>query len=416
MKKKIKKICSLFLINLLLLAVGCGKVPDSRETETSEGQAEEYVIGVAVFDPDNTEMNMFMNYYKNYLEEGFPVKFYFSEALSTAEDENNFVRAMKKEGANGIISFYGLDLPGTVEVCQEEKLYYVLGSGTVSEESFNAVKDNPWFLGTVGPKSEEEYQAGVNMAQTFVDKDSNNFLLMTGGSSSGNFMHSSRSKGVLETLAYGKNFRISDMDELVQTSENQKIENEDGTASITLCPGYMESEEGLKNLECALAEGNYDTVLCTYGINTVLNQMNSKEKEQGTNIKIGVIDCFSEENTEAIREEDIQGNSQIDYVEGKYASMVGPAFAMLYNAFTDHKEANSNDREALRLYQGFWEAKNKEEYLELFDYTQGIYENAYDCDDLMSVIKVYNQDTTPEKLKKLAEAYKVEDIEKRIQK
>ena len=49
---------------------------------------------------------------------------------------------------------------------------------------------------------------------------------------------------------------------------------------------------------------------------------------------VGAIDSFSEQNFEIFKEKDQFGNPPIDYVCGKYASMAGPAFAMIYNAIT----------------------------------------------------------------------------------
>ena len=129
---------------------------------------------------------------------------------------------------------------------------------------------------------------------------------------------------------------------------------------------------------------------------------------------VGAIDSFTEENFEAIKTKDSFGNPPIDYVEGKYASMAGPAFAMLYNAVSGYPEANSEDGGAIRLYQGFWVAKSREEYIELYGYTTGIYENAYSCEDLMQVIRVFNEEASPQALKELTEAYTVEDVKARI--
>lgn len=100
--------------------------------------------------------------------------------------------------------------------------------------------------------------------------------------------------------------------------------------------------------------------------------------------------------------------------KGKYASIAGPAFAVMVNAITGHAEANDAGNGSVRLYQGFWKAETRKEFLELYGYTTGIYENAYSCEDLMQVMKVYNEDTTPEDLKALTEAYTVEDVKERI--
>ena len=69
---------------------------------------------------------------------------------------------------------------------------------------------------------------------------------------------------------------------------------------------------------------------------------------------------------------------------------------------------------AARLYQGFWTATNEKDYEELYGYATGIYENAYSCDDLQGVIKVFDDSAAPEKFKELTESYSVEDAKARI--
>ena len=66
------------------------------------------IIGVAVYDPDRAELAMFMNYYRDYIAEGFPVEFYFSDRLTSGEEEQDFIRSVKKQGAEGTeINFPG---------------------------------------------------------------------------------------------------------------------------------------------------------------------------------------------------------------------------------------------------------------------------------------------------------------------
>ena len=129
---------------------------------------------------------------------------------------------------------------------------------------------------------------------------------------------------------------------------------------------------------------------------------------------VGAIDSFSEQNFEIFKEKDSFGNAPIDYVRGKYASMAGPAFAMIYNAITGSADAVKEDGEAVRLYQDLWTAKSEEEYIELYGYATGIYENAYSCDDLMEVIRQFDADTYPQKFKELTEASDLESVKERI--
>ena len=149
-------------------------------------------------------------------------------------------------------------------------------------------------------------------------------------------------------------------------------------------------------------------------VNTIKGQIADKEKDQNSNIMVGAIDSFSEQNFEIFKEKDQFGNPPIDYVRGKYASMAGPAFAMIYNAITGTPDVVKENGEAARLYQKLWTAKTEKEYVELYGYATGIYENAYSCDDLMEVIGQFTEDADPESFRELTEASDVESAKERI--
>ena len=412
MKLKTFKVLGFLLLVLAVFAVGGKKVSAGAE----DGDIQ-YTIGVVVYNQDSPEMNMFMNYYRDYIQQGFPVKFYFSGSISSADDEIAFIRAMKLQGVKGIISFYGQDIQKIVEACDEEEMYYVLGSGSISDEDYEKVKNSFYFLGSVGPDAKADYEAGYNMADYFADADTSSYIVLTGGASVGNYMHLQRSIGVLEVLAEKEGLSYSeDVEKLAASEETTVVDSGKDDISITICPGYMTTPKGINNLKHAFVDGNYDAVLCTFNVDEIMKTITSKEEEQNSNIKVGTVDCFSQENHDAVNSEDSFENPKIDYVAGKYASMGGPAFAILYNAMSGYPEANTDDADSntVRLYQGFWSASDKDTFNELYGYTQDIYENAYSCADLMEVIKAYTTDTTPDKLKVLTEAYKVEDVEKRI--
>lgn len=412
MKLKTFKVLGFLLLVLAVFAVGGKKVSAGAE----DGDIQ-YTIGVVVYNQDSPEMNMFMNYYRDYIQQGFPVKFYFSGSISSADDEIAFIRAMKLQGVKGIISFYGQDIQKIVEACDEEEMYYVLGSGNISDEDYEKVKNSFYFLGSVGPDAKADYEAGYNMADYFTDADTSSYIVLTGGASVGNYMHLQRSIGVLEGLAEKEGLSYSeDVEKLAASEETTVVDSGKDDISITICPGYMTTPKGINNLKHAFVDGNYDAVLCTFNVDEIMKTITSKEEEQNSNIKVGTVDCFSQENHDAVNSEDSFENPKIDYVAGKYASMGGPAFAILYNAMSGYPEANTDDADSntVRLYQGFWSASDKDTFNELYGYTQDIYENAYSCADLMEVIKAYTTDTTPDKLKVLTEAYKVEDVEKRI--
>ena len=377
-----------------------------------------HTIGVILYDPDSAEMEMFADYYRDYIAEGFPVNFIFSGKVADSEAEKAFITEAKAEGAEGIISFAGYadGLQDVIKTCEKEEIYYALGSNTVSDENYEAIKDNPWYMGSVGPDLETVYQAGCDMAEFFLEKGARNIVIMSGGAVSGNRLHQVRTWGMLNTLEEKAGLVLNqEAEELSKTETVTQLSDQDGNIHVTICPGYTEMDgDGLANLETAFAEGDCDTLMSAFHAATYLDKISDKEKEQNSNIMVGAIDSFSEQNFEVFQEKDSFGNTPIDYVRGKYASMAGPAFAMIYNAITGNSDAVEEDGEAVRLYQNLWTAKTEDEYIELYGYATGIYENAYSCDDLMQVIRQFNEDANPQSFRELTEASDVESAKERI--
>ena len=408
-----KRILSLMISGTLLLGMQ-STVLAAAETY-SDGEV--HTIGVVLYDPNSSEMEMFADYYRDYIEEGFPVKFIFSGKVTSAEEEEDFIKRAKVQGAEGIISFGGFadGLQDIVETCERNELYYALGSNNVSDENYELIKNNPYYMGSVGPELEAVYEAGCDMTEYFLDKGAKNIVIMSGGAASGNRFHQVRTWGMLNTLEEKAGLVLTeDAETLSSTDKLTELSDEEGNLKVTICPGYTEDGDGLANLEAVFGEGDCDTLMSAFHVSTYLDKISAKEKEQNSNIMVGAIDSFSEQNFEIFKEKDSFGNPPIDYVRGKYASMAGPAFAMIYNAITGTPEAVEENGEAVRLYQNLWVAKTQEEYVELYGYATGIYENAYSCDDLMEVIGQFNEDANPEAFKELTEASDVESAKERI--
>lgn len=421
MRKKGRNIITgILAIFLLFLAMtACSKRMqanggrDSRKVDAEKGEV--YTIGVCVYSQEDPEMRMFMDYYRDYIAQGFPVKFYFSDKISSSEDELEFISSMEKQGAQGIISFYGLDPAVAARRCEEAGMYYMLGSGTISEENYQGAAESQWFLGTVGPDPDAEYEAGRTMGEYFAGKGLKSYLIVTVGAQKENFMHLSRAEGILDALEEKLNLQYGGSEDALYTSEqNTVLETGNDEISITLCPGYLSSDAGVENLEAALKDGNYDAVLCTASLYGMMDKVLAKENSQNLDIQIGIVDCFSTENAQLVKADDAFGNPKLNYVAGKYASMIGPAFAIMYNAVTGHPEVNSSDGKAVKYYQGFWTAKGRSEFLEYYSYTQDQYENAYSNKDLMDVIYEFNEETSAEDLETLTEKCTVDDVKERI--
>ena len=81
---------------------------------------------------NNAEVRAFRNYLENYIDITFLVDFIYSTGILSAEDEITFIKELRKQGVEGIISFLSTDLEQVLPVCEEYGTYYVRGSGTIS--------------------------------------------------------------------------------------------------------------------------------------------------------------------------------------------------------------------------------------------------------------------------------------------
>lgn len=398
----------------LCLALLCGC---SAESAVENEEANNHIVGLALYSQTDPEQKMFFDYYRNYIAASFPVEFLAPETISSTEEEIAFLRAAKEQGAQGIISFYGLGLREIVAACEELELYYVLGSSSISDEDFNAVKDNPWFLGVIGPDSQEEFQAGTVMAETFLEQGASSFLIVSGGAGMENFMHRTRVMGMLTALqeqlglTYGET-----VDSLASVTEITQVETGRDDVSIVISPGYLQTEEGLEHLRSCFAADDYDALLSAVSIIDAEDDLREEIASSGKELLVGVVDCFSEANYQLSAEKSAGGCSVLNFVQGKYASMVAPAFVAVCNAIEGDLDVVNPNGEAFRLYQTYWTAHSEEEYEELYGYTQSIYENAYSSVDLMSVIKAYNAEADFEQFRTLAESSDLESVRERLKK
>lgn len=278
-----KKILSLILCAALLN--GTQEMAWASAETYSEGEI--HTIGVAMYDPDSAEMEMFASYYRDYIEAGFPVKFIFSGKIADTQAECDFIDEAKANGAEGIISFAGFadGLQDVIKTCEKDEIYYALGSNSVSDENYEVIRDNPWYMGSVGPDLEAVYEAGCDMTEFFLDKGAGNIVIMSGGASVGNRLHQVRTWGMLNTLEEKAGLVLPESaEELSKTDKTTELTDKDGMVHVTICPGYTEGGNGLKNLEAVLSSGNCNTLMSAFHVSTYLDKISAKEKEQNRTV------------------------------------------------------------------------------------------------------------------------------------
>lgn len=398
MKKN--RLIAFLLVIILAVAVIAG-------CSSSQAPAKkELVFGVSVYNTEDAEVLSFRKYFEEYLGPAFDVSFIYSSSITETEDEIAFIRQLHEQGVPGIISFLSTDLDQVLAVTDELGMYYVRGSGSISSGMFDKACAHESFLGIIGPSSGMEYQAGKVMAgylTNAVATSATNYLIIAGGISVGNQMHVDRVLGMLDMIKGTYNLKLPDeVYDLASITEVTQVETGRSNVSITIFPGYLRGEN-LEALRKLIADNHYDVILGALSLNLVIPDVIEAEKAQGQNIRIGVVDSFTEPNYEWFNQLDEYGNPVIDIVIGKFSATVGPSFAAMYNACTGHADFLKPEGRPFRLYQDFWIATSAETYNDLYSRSINIYDNIYSTKALMEVMVEYNKDATFEDFRDLTE-------------
>ena len=400
---------------MIFTMAGCANNQKSSETLNTETSVVQetgntvHKIGVAVYSSTDDESRMFRDYYTNYIEKSFQVEFIYSSDIKDYKDEMAFVDSAKKEGCEGIISFITNDLSEIVKYCAKKDMYYMLGSGTQSNDEFDMVKNEENFLGVIGPSVENESEAGQKMIESLDGENGSEktYVLLSGGSAFNNFMHKQRLCAMLETLQKEEGFVFEQsFDEIASVKENILVGTTKNGGKVYVCPGYLNLDKYADNLKNVLSEaGEVDVVASTYYVSPFLDTITEKENAQKKDIQVGTIDCFSDTNKQAFDKKDSFGNSKLNFIGGKCAAMAAPAFAAMYNAVSGYPQNVKDDKEAFWLHQDFWYASSKKEYETLSEKADNVYKNVYDTNDIMNVLTEYNDkaeyDTFTDFVKKL---------------
>lgn len=393
----------LFFLTVILLgflAFGCATtdsddIATQNKREADASGLDSHTIGVATYNIRDAQVMMFKEYLDHYIGDCFPdVTFLYSESISGSEELMDFLELCAENGAEGVMVFGSYDLQKEVAFCAEHDMYMIRPSATSSDADFEAVASNPYYIGEIGPGSELEYEAGADMTRTMAE-DGKTYLILSGGAAEDNEMHRLRTLGMLETLQeiYGTELEQT-AEELAVTEETVTVEA--GGLKVTVFPGYLEREENAAAAAKMIEDGDYTTVLSSVPVSPLMETLDTVKVECGT------IDCFSEDNSYGFQD------GTISYVAGKYQSEIGPGFAALYNAITGNADAFRENGRAFRLKQGFWTAKSSEEYEKMYSLARSISVNAYNYEDLYSVIKSMTPEADFDSLKTLAESFSYE--------
>lgn len=391
MKKICKKSLLVFaaLMMLLIPVLGaCGNGSSAKEGSAKSG--EKVNIGVLIYDPSDSQVLAFQKYYNDYIAKNYNVEFKFSDAVSTAEEEKSAIENFASQNCKAMIALTQSDMVAAINEAAKAKMYYIVGVGTMTDEQYDATKDNEYFLGTIGPDLASEEKAGYDMAKNYIAEGDTNYVLYAGGMSYGVDAHRKRFEGFVKAFQEaGVTYKKPAAGKFIGTFESDKYK-------IQVLEGFPDDAGAFyTEAQQKLGEDGVQTLL-SVGIG--LEVFGATISNVNPEIKLATVSAF----TEAYKDGFDADPQQVDYLSGTFPAMIGPTFAAVMNAVNGDGEDFREDGQAFRITQDYWNAQSKDEFETMYKIANDFKDPAINKSDLDQLIKQNNEDITYKKFKEFA--------------
>ena len=376
MKKKLtKKILGLFLAGTMafsLAACGGNNAADSGSSgsaeeyevdETVEAPGESFKIGVLVSDATSAEALGRRHYLESYIAKAYDIEFVYSDELTDSAGEKSAIDTMITNNCKAILSESAFDRPAQIEQCEEAGVYYAVGAGALEAEQYDTYKGYEYFVGSVGPSDNTEFETGYNMAKYYLDQGVKNFTIFGGATAYRNSMHVNRVAGMLTAMveAGGDGASYQGMTDPGAIIGQLMTDGEAKTGMIgdINLSGYL----GGYDMDDAWFAKGAEMVQAS-GVEVLLAVGNGSDffgtATNGTDVKIASVDAYAEDYNEAML------NGSLDYLAGKFSAYDGPVFMALYRAVNGNP-LRDPDGNALALDIGYWISTSPEECQEMLN-------------------------------------------------
>lgn len=409
---KFKALCKKVLTTAAAAAMTVGLAGCSAKSNTSSSTAgsgsingldtsRTIKIGVLVSDATTPEALAFRSYYEDYIQKNYNVKFMYSDELKDAAGEKSAIDNFITNNAKAIISFSSFDRPAQIDQCASANVYYAVATGTLTDDQYKTYKNEPYYVGAVGPSLDTEYQTGYDMAKHYLDEGKTEFAIFGGAVPYYTDMHIYRVAGMLAAMcdATGGNYKGNKDKKSIVAQIYKDGSVDTGKIGDVNIAGYVAGYDmddawfakcsemaQTPGLQVILAVGNGSDFFAT-GV-------------QGTDVKIASVDAYADTYAKAF------DAGTLDYLAGKFAASIGPIFAATYSAVLGKPIRGKGDT-ALALSQGYWVATNKDEFHKYLDANADMKKPVYDKQDLDKLIG-----GDYKTFKKFVEAYSFDEVTK----
>ena len=386
-----KKAAGLFAVILIFSSIilsGCSAFKTSTESKDTimlnQSWPEETVyIGMEVFDKTDEQFLKLQEYFE-YLTKFFNIKFIYSDTISTAEQETDFINECVSKKCKAYIGYYNVTGAESMKKVMDNKIYY-----WGSEQFYDQFASNPYYLGCYtfiedGKSDNGDYQGGYQMGYNLAKKNLKHLFYCAGGALYGIPMFIDRQKGFEDGVA-----------QAVREGSPTKYDS-----SADVIYGWPGTPEFFQAVNQKLTE-DYDGAAVSFNAAAIFQSIYDAHKQN--KIKVATIGEVDDLFYDSIQN-GMLSTVVYDCEEVVFANVM----VQILNAVTEHSEATRDKSgKAGKIFAHRWVITDSDTYNKVFDYhDDGKF--FITAEDMTTCLASFNPDVDFAKVKDFYASYTLE--------
>lgn len=356
MRKILKRIISsavvfVFIVFNMSFLFGCGK----KDMGTVN-------IGVVRNDGASDEAISRERYLIKMGEE-LDMKFDFT-TVKDSDEETEAIDTYAKRGCDAVFLLSYFDIAGAVNAASDKKMYTVLFAAHPKKDEYDKIKHLDYYLGSVSPDDDAEYEAGYNMAKYFSDiKNADVFTIYGADVSKGNTVHLCRLSGIIsylcedQTTSYDGVSKRADIAEKISAGfDISKFKSEKYKIAE-----YFDSSDTEK-IDSKLIKGMRDGGIFILSVCSGKELTKKAEKIKKSSEDIGFFNVGG--FGAVVSDTENLFDAGYSYNVGTYPSMLAPAIILTLSALGGSK-ISSPDANAPNVNINYRTSESKDEFLKI---------------------------------------------------
>lgn len=280
----------------------------------------------------------------------------------SSEEEVSAIETFASKGYKAVLSFSDDDVIASCKAANNNEMYVVKPTGHPTDEQTAELNKLPYFLGSIAPTDDTEYQAGYDMAKYFVESlNQKSFTLFGGATCYGVSMHVQRLVGILAYLCEDAGTAYDGAktrEALVGKVIGQGVDPSKFVSEVYNVVAYMDGFNFDDAFSTKLTQGltNGGTAILSVGAGDAVAGIAYGIASNNPNIDVATIKSAG---VDSIAEGYVQYfDLGYTYDCGKFASAMAPGLILVLNALRGTKIVDANGN-APKLGMNYWVATSK---------------------------------------------------------